>query len=635
MNKKSFLSLIEAIKSADVICHDYETQSDAGGKAGNMEYWHPHSRIVSGSFTTAEAGTFVIPLSHPEGPFAKDRRWAQVLRKIAQVIENHRLKLVAHNAKYEVAWVYWMTGVKLENLTWWDTMMSSYVLDENEPNNLKDVAHAELGVDKWDEVNLKDAEKVPWDNLALYNARDTDYCLRLQPIHKERLLSEPRLARLFHFHSMPLVRTLARIERVGMPLDRQRAKEMAAESRDIVVAEQDYLLAIAEGEYGMDLENYPTISFTGATSKFFKEFMVQTELPEIKKTATGNPSWDQYVLEELERQGYKIAEHILNVRRHGNRLSKFFVPWETKLAPDGRIHAQFNPMRVDDKWSDPKGTTTGRLSSSNPNLQQVNRDLKICFGGEEEWLFAELDYSQIELRLMAWIANIENVLQAYYRGEDLHKIMASNITGKPLDKITKDERQGGKAGNFGFAYDMSETTYIEYAKNTYGVEVGLEEATNVRRAFFDKTWIGLARWHDQQRNIAYRQGFVRNPLGRRRRLPEIFEGHGYEVGRAERRAINAPIQSMAADLMSLALIEIDRQLPADRIRLVGTVHDSLLAQVRPDSVDESLQQAAGIMLDPGTEKKFGVKVEVPLEVEAKIGYNWDDPEAEVRVYRTH
>ena len=599
-----------------------------------MEYWHPHSRIVSGSFTTLGGLTFVIPLSHPQGPFARNSLWRTAIYKIAHHLHDSGTKLIAHNAKYEVSWVYAMTGIPLESLTWWDTMMSSYVLDENEMNGLKEVAHRELGVEKWDEVNLKDAEKVPWDNLALYNARDTDYCMRLQPLHKQRLLDEPRLARLFYFHSMPLIRTLARIERRGLPLDQGVVDRMTKESEAILEDKETKLLEICTEKWGLELDEYPTISFAGSTSKFFSAFMEASELPVVKYTPTGNPSWDQYALEEVGRQGFDIAQEILEVRKHNNRMSKFFVPWSTKTAPDGRIHATFNPMRTDDKWQDAKGTVTGRISSSNPNAQQIARDLKVCFGGEDDWLFVELDYSQIELRVLAWVARIDNVLAAYDRGEDLHKIMASNITGKPIDQVTPEDRQGGKAGNFGFAYEMGEATYVEYARKTYGVNVTLDEAKTVRHAFFNKTWVGLSRWHEQQKNLARRHGFVRNPLGRKRRLPEIYSGQGYEVGRAERRAINSPIQSMAADLMCLALIEIDRNTDPSEVRLVGTVHDSLLAQMKPDSLDKNLSRVAGIMLDPGTRKKFGVNVRVPLEVEAKIGYHWNDPEAETRVFRT-
>lgn len=614
------------------MCHDYETQSDSGGKQGNMEYWHSHSRVVSGSYTVEGGDTFVIPLSHPSGPLAEERKWKTALAHIARALRDGKTKLVAHNAKYEVSWVYAMTGVALDVITWWDTMMSSYILDENEAHGLKEVAPRELGVDRWDEVNLKDSEAVPWDNLALYNARDTDYTLRLVPIHKQRLLDEPRLARLFYFHSMPLIRSLARIEREGMPLDQDVVKTMRTESETIVEEQEKYLLKVAEEKYGLDLEDYPTISFTGATSKFFKAFMEESKLPVIKHTGTGAPSWDQYVLEELERSGYSLAGHVLDIRRHGNRLSKFFIPWSEKVAEDGRIHATLNPMRVDDKWQDVKGTVTGRLSSSNPNLQQVNRQLKICFGGDD-WPVVELDYSQIELRVLAWVARIENVLEAYRTGVDLHSLMASNITGKAMDEITKEDRQGGKAGNFGFAYDMSEHTYIEYARNTYGVDVDLEEARRVRKAFFNDTWIGLRKWHDRQRNLAYKFGFVRNPLGRKRRLPEIYSGNPREVGRAERRAINSPIQSMAADLMCLAIIEIEKRTDPSEVRLIGTVHDSLLAQMRPDTLDENVERVASIMLDPGTKKKFGVEVGVPLAVEASIGYHWTAPESETRTFR--
>lgn len=608
-----------------------------------MEYWHPHSRTVSISLTVSttidDRETYVVPLSHPEGPWSgktntwdKDAPWRRVLFNIGKAIQkNEGIKWSAHNAKYETNWHYAMTGQALENSLWWDTCMSDYLLDENELHSLKEVAVRDLDVDRWDEVDLKSAEKVSWDSLALYNARDTDYCLRLIPLHKERLMQEERLARLFHFLAMPLIRTLCKMERNGLPLDIERVKQFKKESEDIRDEMEDHLLSIAVNDYGMDMEDYPTISFSG-TSKFFKAFMEKAEAPVISYTPTGAPSWTEDNLRELERQGYDVAKYLMLARKHSNRLSKFFIPWTTKLASDGRLYPTYNPMIVDDKWQDAKGTTTGRLSSSNPNAQQINRDLKICFGGEEGWYFVELDYSQIELRIAAWVANDQAMLEAFRKDIDIHTLMASEITGKSLSKVTPEERQSGKAGNFGFLYEMGEDTYMTYAYNNYGVRVTLEEATKVRKAFF-RRWSDLERWHQRQKNLAFKNGFVRNPFGRKRRLPDIYSSNGYEISRAERRAINAPIQSGAFDLMAMALIEIDRQVDPDRVRLVGTVHDSLLAQIRVEALDEELPRIATIMLDPGTKRKFGITVGVLLAVEAKVGYYWNDPDGITKVFK--
>ena len=605
-----------------------------------MEYWHPHSRTVSGSYTVRGAGTWVVPLSHPEGPWTgagtpwdTDAPWRRVLRNICKAIDkNKNLKWVAHNAKYEATWMYWMTGYRTESSLWWDTMMSSYTLDENETHNLKDVAVRELGVEPWSDVDLRNSEKVPWDDLALYNARDTDYCLRVQEVHKQRLLEEPRLARLFYFHSMPLIRTLTDIERTGMPLDEERVTDRKAKAEQTVEELTGELIDIAVQDWGLDLDEYPTISFGGATSKFFKAFMEASGLPVVGYTNKGAPSWDQHNLEHLERQGYEIASKIMEVRKASNKLSKFFIPWTTKLAPDGRIHATFNSMRTDDKWGNTTGTVTGRLSSSNPNMQQVARDEKECFGGEKDWLVVELDYSQIELRILAWLSDSRQPLEAYRNGDDLHSLMAARVSNVNLDEVTPDIRQKGKAGNFGFSYGMGEEKYIEYAYQSYGVHVDLEESRKTRKEFFN-FWDGLEKYHRRQETLAAKYGFVRNPIGRKRRLPEIFSSQGYLVGRAERRAINSPTQSFASDLMCLSLIEINRTMDPSLFRLVGTVHDSLLAQVRPEAVDTLVPRAASIMLQPGVKKKFGVDITVPLAVDAKIAYHWSSKDAEERTYQ--
>lgn len=630
MTKKSYFSLIKELLGTSVISFDLETQSDAKGKKGNMEDWHPHSRIVSASFTTP-SDTWFVPLSHPEGLWSD--KWKTVYRNLVKAMLQSQAKLVAHNAKYEVRWTYTMTGYALEDRIWWDTMMSAYLLDENESASLKEVAVRDLGVERWDDVDLRDSESVPLSSLGLYNARDTDYTLRLVPIHKQRLLDEARLARLFHFEGMPIIRTLAKIERTGLPLDVEKVKTMQVESKRIVKEKGDELLKYAVDELKMELEDYATVSF-GTTNKFFTSFMEKTGFPVISLTDTGNPSWTADNLETLVDMGFPIAQDIMDVRKHSSRQSKFFTPWLRSVSEEGRLHPSFNPMLVDDKWDKAKGTKTGRLSSSGQlNAQQIARDLKHCFGGEDDWLMVELDYSQIELRIAAWIAQVQPVLEAYERGDDLHTLMAAAITGKDPSDIVKDERQSGKAGNFGFLYDMGETTYIEYARTNYKVVVSLEEARKTRHAFFDVQWQGLAKWHDRQRKLVRRDGFVRNPLGRKRRLPEAHSGAGYLIGQAERRAINSPIQSFAADLMCLALIRISREMDPSRVRLVGTVHDSLLAQVRNDSeLWDNVERMARLMLDPGTHKMFGVRVDVPLVVDANVGYHWNDPDGEARTF---
>lgn len=636
--KKSYFSLIEALLAANVVCIDFETQSDSTGKQGNMEYWHPHSRTTAGSFTVEDWGTWVVPLSHPQGPWAKDEKWRRLLTNLMRAMQKSQAKWIAHNAKYEVSWAYAMTGIPLESTMWWDTMMSSYILDENETHGLKAVAQRELGVDSWDEVNLKDSEKESWDKLALYNARDTDYCYRLVEVHKQRLLAEPRLARLYHFLGMPITRTLAQIERTGLPLDQAKVAVRKKNSEEIVESVSAKLLAHATEQMGLDLDDYPTISFGGA-SKFFKAFMEESGMPVISMTPKGAPSWTEDNLEEsgkqfdlMEIEGENLASDIMLVRKNANKLSKFFVPWTKKLAPDGRLHPTYNPMRTEDKWQSAKGTKTGRLSSSNPNAQQIARDEKECFGGEEGWLVAELDYSQIELRILAWLSGSMQVLESYRNGEDLHSNMAARILDTTVANLQPGDRQKGKAGNFGFSYGMWEEKYVSYAYNDYGVRVTLEEARTTRREFFTY-WDGLENYHDRQGKLAKKNGFVRNPLGRKRRLPEIHDPQQYIVRQAQRRAINAPTQSFASDLMCLSLIEIARVMPSDEFRLIGTVHDSLLAQVRPECVDTHIPRAAAIMLDPGTERRFGVKVGVPLAVDSKVGYHWNDPDSTVRVFQ--
>jgi len=218
------------------------------------------------------------------------------------------------------------------------------------------------------------------------------------------------------------------------------------------------------------------------------------------------------------------------------------------------------------------------------------------------------------------------MMEAFRQGRDLHTLMASIATDKPEKDIDKSERQQAKALNFGFIYSMGAEGFVTYARETYGVEVTLREAERLRSIFFS-TWYGLEDWHEREEWFAYENGEIRSPFGRRRLLPDAKDGKGYEQAKALRQAINTPVQATASDIMLLAMDRIDREFEGDdRLHIVGTVHDSVLMEVRAEQVDNLIPRVAEMMMYPDV-SQFGVSLDVPLAVDATIGTHWADDES--------
>lgn len=614
--------LCDTLRAADFIYFDLETMAQPDGEA--HEDWRPSSRITTASFTTVAGQSWTVPLSHPEAA------WSATWREVATLLFEacRGTKLGAHNAKFDVRWVHSATGVDLVDDLSWDTMVSAYVLDENELKGLKDLAPAELGVPPWDEeIDNRRTEEFPWGVVREYAARDTDYGFQLVERHRERLRDEPALARIFGLLMMPVCRALIRVERNGLLLDRRVTEERLAASADRIVEIEDELLERYVPDDLKDIycwKRYkrkdpvsvrPTWS---PNSKFFHEFMAASGAPVLERTAKkGTPSWSESVMKRLAAMdSYPWVADLLEARKLGKDTG-YLRSWLALADEHDRLHPSFKPAHV----------ATGRLSSSNPNAQQVSRHLKACFVAEPGWRFVQADYAQVELRIAAELAHEKQMLEAFAEGKDLHRIMAAQIAGCETHEVTKEQRQNAKAVNFGFLYGMGARKFVDYAFDEYGVVFTLQEASRIRRLFF-ATWPRLGDWHEEQRRTAHTHGYVRSPLGRRRRLPDLTSPLQGKVSAAERQGINAPVQSYASDLMLLSIIDLDRHPSPDR-RVVGTVHDSLLAEVRAGCVKREVGRIAQAMLYPATKRLFGAELSVPLEVEFVIGNGWGDPDARV------
>lgn len=616
-------SAVAYLKMADLVYFDIETTTD-GRPDEASEDWHPSSRITTVSFTTKPGTAWVIPLSHPEAP------WSEVWQPIAESVFKamRYAKVAAHNGRFDIRWVHSATGVDLSERFVWDTMVSAYVLDENEPKGLKHLAVTQLGVPDWsEEIDSRRTEQYPWETVAEYAGRDTDYGWQIMDLHKQWLKDEPSLARVFGMLMMPVSRALIRIERNGLLLDEEVTERRLAEAERRILEIEDHLLETYVSDELKDefcVKRYkrkdpvPVRPSWSPNSKFFHAFMADVGAPVLERTEKkGTPSFSESVMKQIsEGGGHPYIDDILEARKLGKDVG-YLRSWLAKRTDDGRLHPSLKPAHV----------STGRLSSENPNAQQVSRHLKECFIPERGWWFVQADYAQVELRIAALVAQEEAMLAAFRNGDDLHRLMAADIAGVDPDKVTKKQRQAAKAVNFGFLYGMGAPKFVDHARDDYGVVFTLEEAQKLRGLFFSK-YPRLAEWHEEQRRTAHTNGYIRTPIGRRRRLPDLDEKAMGKVAAAERQAINSPIQSFASDLMLLSLIGLD-QNPSPNRRVVGTVHDSLLAEIREWHVKEEVQAIADAMLYPPVERLFGASLDVPLEVEFLIGESWGDPDPKV------
>ena len=343
---------------------------------------------------------------------------------------------------------------------------------------------------------------------------------------------------------------------------------------------------------------------------FTEAAVAREELTVVESTPAGSASWRGGVLTRLAASGYEVAVDLLTYRHAAKRIT-FLDTWLelAEQCPDDRVYASYNTARA----------RTGRLTSSDPNHQQVARDLKPVYRSCSGWpYFVEIDYAQAEMRIMAeYIHRFTEpdnpMLEAYINDYDLHKMNAALVHGRDWQSTTKPERQSGKAVGFGFLFGMFPKKFVQVAAEDYGVEFTLPQAERVRTAFYER-WTGLGAFHTYQEELVREQGYVTNLFGRKRRLPDVYSEDFGTANHAQRQAINFPIQSTASDMMLHALGDIRRMGTRD-VRPVGTVHDSLLLEVRDlDRLDDICYS----LLHPP------INLTVPLEVEVSIGSHWGD-----------
>lgn len=630
-DKDDLREMVETLEGAPEVVFDLETTGlDEHATLGGLSNGGYPARVVLATFTVEitpdeEPLTYVVPLHHPWSPFLG--KWRVVLTYIAQRLRKTRKALVGHNIKFDVRWVYAHTGVDLSGQIVWDTQVSSHLLDENESTRLKTRAATTFGIEEWDEFDLKKpgaAERVDLWVLGDYGAEDTYWTFRLYRYHRSLLdwenewpispdeVEDARLGLLAKWCAMPMVASLTRVEERGFALDSEWVAPELTLHQIGANSALDALSAIFE----MDRES----ATTAATSKWFKamttEAVEQGLLRVTALTDSGNPQWNKSVLKRQSRAGSQVADLVLEHRNHAKK-AEFLQSWLEHLSPDGRVHASYHAGRV----------ITGRLSCSDPNMQQVTKVLKPAFVAKPGHVIIDLDYSQIELRVAAYISRCEPMLQAYRDDRDLHRMMGAKITGKKEAKVSDDERQGGKSANFGLLYGMQAEGFRDYAEDVYDVHYSLDQAYDVREAFFT-LWDGLADWHERVIAIAHRDGQVTSPIGRVRRVPGVHADEWGLRSYAERQAINSPVQGFASDLMQIAAASIQGLLPGDKpvrgAAVVGTVHDSIIVEAPEKEWVRVAMECQHRMTKRVIEvvQEMGAFLDVPLVADATAGSRW-------------
>jgi DNA polymerase I len=632
---------LRALLGAIEMCTEVEIDLETTGgneHATRDSAWGVPASIVMASLTLPQEGddeehpptTWVVPLSHPESPWLG--KWRQVMLAIAQTIWINEKPVINQNMKFDARWIFAHTGIDLSHLIAWDTQSGSHLLDETVTTRLKERASRVFGIDNWKDNDLTKpgaALRVPLFDLGIYAAHDTYYAWRLAEYQRRALYLHPdtrqlepegaedieaaRLGKLATWCAMPMVANLTAIEQRGLRLDVDWTQRELGEHQQAV----SLLKGDLAGRYaGLD----PAGASFAPTSNWFKSWaQAAVDAGDLLVTAftqTGVPQWSKGVLIRQARAGRQVAQDLLDVRGHIKK-AEYLTSWLSHVTPRGFIHTSYYSARV----------ITGRLSSSDPNIQQVTAVLKPAFiPSRPSRVLIDLDYSQIELRVAAFISRCAAMIEAFQQGWDLHTMLAAKITGKPESEITPMERQAGKSANFGLLYMMGAYGFQQYAETVYGISFTAEESQIIHQAFYEM-WTGIGPWHDRSIARARSTGQVISPLGRVRRLPDIHDGNDFLSSRAERAAVNAPVQGMASDVMQIAAASIGGYLPGvegvEGAFIVGTVHDSILIEAEGDDWERVAKECVDRMLNVNDVlKKMGCVLDVPLAVEGKVGTRW-------------
>ncbi len=553
---------------------------------------------ISLSVTPGEA--CYIPVAHRNGETQLDRNL--VLSRMRSWLESSSHAKVGQNLKYD-SHIFANYGITLGGIQF-DTLLESYVLESHLPHNMDSLAERHLGVKtiRYEEVCGKGVHQIGFDQVDLkiatdYAAEDADITLRLHLELWPQIQASTGLLYVYQQIEMPAMRVLGIMERNGIRID------------SALLAKQGQQVGKRLLELEGEIHKLAGQPFNIQSPKQIAEILFgQLELPVIKKTPSGAPSTDEEVLQKLA-EDYPLPARILDYRSLAKLMSTYIEKLPRMADPKtGRVHTNFSQATA----------VTGRLASSDPNLQNIpvrteeGRRIREAFIPADGCKLLSADYSQIELRIMAHIAEDENLLEAFNTGKDVHQATAAEIFGVPLDDVSSEQRRYAKVINFGLIYGMS----------AFGLagNLGIERsaAQNYIAKYFDR-YPGVAQYMERTRVEARENGYVETVFGRRLWLPEIKGSNGPRRQGAERAAINAPMQGTAADLIKLAMIAVENWLEKEQLktRMLLQVHDELVFDVPLDEIDLLKEKLPGLMCTVADLK-------VPLLVSIGIGDNWEE-----------
>jgi DNA polymerase I len=584
---------IAQLGSAPIACVDTETTSLDPMTA----------QIVGLSLAVTPGEAAYIPLTHRYQGVPEQLPIATVLERLRPWLENPDRPKVGQNAKYD-RHVFANHGIDLRGVKH-DTLLQSYVLQSHQRHDMDALAARFLGATgllSYVDVAGKGASSIPFDQVELqratdYSAEDADVTLQLHGALWPRVEKEPKLKRIYADIEIPVAGVLLTMERNGVLIDMDLLNRQSQELGQKMLDLEKKAHELAGGPFNL-----------GSPKQLCEVLFDRLKLKVVKKTPSGSPSTDEEVLEKLAHD-HPICAALLEHRG----VSKLKSTYTDKLprmmhAKTGRVHTNYAQAVA----------VTGRLSSTDPNLQNIpirtaeGRRIREAFIAPPGSKIVSADYSQIELRIMAHLSGDKGLVEAFSRGEDIHRHTAAEVFGAPLEEVTSEQRRYAKVINFGLIYGMS----------AFGLAQNLDIDRTSAQSYMDRYFTrypGVAQYMERTRNEAREQGYVETVFGRRLWLPDIGSSNVARRQGAERQAINAPMQGTAADLIKMAMIEVQGWIETEKLatKLIMQVHDELVLEVPERELER---------VKPGVEKLMtGVAtLDVPLVVDAGVGNNWDE-----------
>lgn len=591
--KDKLKELVKKLREAKFFAFDTETTS--------LDYMQ--AEIVGVSFSLSVGTGVYIPFGHDYENAPTQISAAEVWKELVPILEDETLFKVGHNLKYD-AEVLLNHGITLRGMKF-DSMLESYVLDSaGSRHDMDTLAEKYLSYIpiSYEEVAGKGAKQIPFNKVsiekaALYAAEDADVTLRLHQCLWNELEKIPSLKSVFTNIEMPLMSVLVRMERLGVLIDDKLLKKQSTEIEQRLKELEEDAYQVAGAPFNMN------------SPKQLQEILfTQLNLPVIEKTPTGQPSTAESVLQELAEK-YPLPKIILEYRSLSKLKSTYTDRLPEQIDPKThRIHTSYHQAI----------TSTGRLSSSDPNLQNIpirtaeGRKIRAAFIASPGYKIVTADYSQIELRIMAHMSQDKALLNAFNKDDDIHRSTASEVFKVPLDKVSYEQRRSAKVINFGLIYGMS----------GFGLAKQLGVERHEAQKYIDQYFAAFPGVKGFISNIlaeAKEKGFVETLFGRRLYLKELNSRNVMMRRAAERAATNAPMQGSNADIIKLAMLELDQycQESKDKVRMIMQVHDELVFEVSEDILEDASEKIKSVMENV-------VSLSVKLNVGIGIGANWDE-----------